>query len=53
MKLLKSKNEFFIEQFNYFDMDKELQLIFKGKSSQIQLFFRLLTIKMWLDSFKD
>lgn len=51
--ILESKNEFFNENFNCLDMNKELQMIFEGKSSQEQLFFRLLTIKMWLDSFKD
>lgn len=49
--ILSVKNDFYDHHFNYIDMKEELNLIVKGNCNQERLFFRILTIKLWLNSF--
>lgn len=47
--ILDNENQFFYKNFNYLDLNKELNLLYNGKGKNYHLFFRLLTIKIWLD----
>ena len=51
--ILKIDCEFFVKNCSYLNMEEELSSIFSGKSKNLHLFFRLLTIKLFMINFID